>query len=82
MSTTDDRWPYTYAAQYIAEEFGPMHEEIAESGVVPAGFVATKPTLRLHEADRILTGICRDAGLDLRDTAERLARKYLEKKGR
>lgn len=77
MSTTDDRYPYTYAAQYIIENFGPKQEEIAQSGVVPAGFSKTRPVLSLSDADRILTGICREASLDLRTVAEKLAKRYL-----
>ena len=77
MNTTDDRYPYTYAALYIIENLGPKHEEIAQSGVVPAGFTETKPTMKMHEADRILTGICVAANLNTREVAERLAKKYL-----
>ena len=79
--TIDERWQYVYAARYIAEQFGPKHEELAHSGTGEAGFVETKPTLKMHEADRLLFGICRDANLNVREVAERLARKYLEAQG-
>ena len=83
MSTTDDRWPYTYAAQYITEELLPRSgERLAQSGTGEAHFEGGEPAISLSDADRLLTGICREAGLNLRDTAERLARRYLEKNSR
>lgn len=71
-------YPYTYAAYQILIEYGPYTERVAGSGEGPAGFTDDRPILTLSQADRILTGICRDANLDVRKVAEALANKYLE----
>lgn len=80
MSTTDDRYPYTYAAQYIIENLAPRTgERLAQSGTGEAHFEPA-PILSLSDADRILTGICQEANLSVRTVAERLAQAYLRGK--
>ena len=75
----DKAFPYTYAAHYIRETYGPHTERVAGSGQGPAGFTKDQPILTLSQADKILHGICRDANLDVRKVAESLAEKFLAK---
>lgn len=76
--TTDDRYPYTYAALYIVKNFIPLgSEKVVDSGTGEAHFENLPTQFGISDADRILTGICRDADLDVRKVAETLATKYL-----
>lgn len=72
----DYSYPYRYAAEYIREHYGPQEERIAGSGEAEAGFVSDRPKLSISQADKILTGICRDGGLNAREVARKLADRY------
>lgn len=75
--TTDDRYPYTYAALYIIENLVPRTgERLAQSGTGEAHYEPA-PSMTVSDADRMLTGICREARLDVRTVAEKLAKRYL-----
>lgn len=76
--TTDDRYPYTYAALYIVKHFIPLSKEkVVDSGTGEARFENLPTKFSISDADRILTGICQAADLDLRSVALELANKYL-----
>lgn len=74
----DPSYPYTYAAYQIMLEYGPQGERIAHSGTGEAGFTEDVPMLTLSQADKLLTGICRDANLDVLKVAKALANKFLD----
>jgi len=76
--TDEDGYPYKYAAEYIRQHYGPQEEQIAGSGELPARFVPERPKLSISQVDKILTGICRDADLNVREVACRLADIFLK----
>ena len=68
VEVDDTKYPYSYAAEYIRREFGPKDQCLL-------------PVLGVADADKLLTGICRESGMDSRAAAVKLADLYLAKYG-